>query len=424
MDGNIKQDIDFVDYPLWMESAQKSDAKVVTWVDRDGYRFEASRGMPSKLDMLFLYYIMLESQNHNWDQIVRFSRHQILTACEINTGQKERQRLIQSLEAWRRVSISFSGIFYDDTAYEFLEFGIINNWGVREKDNRFEIKLNTKWIEKIRRSEFFKYISFVQIKQLRSPLALRLYEILVKNLYQKTSWEVDVMKLAGEIPMTEHYLAHITPKVEAAVRRIYDKTDLKVMVRLVKQARGQGTFIFTKKEKAPPPGELFSPPEPPPVRIPLELLEMIPEPWRENAVAEAHKILKTSGEGELKECIARVNKAVDKNPEINSYAGYLRQCHNEKWHQQKSPKEIKAETVAIVLGKSELLRRKAEEKRKAEQASLADKHGLVNRMKSEEPERYAEMEKQAMQNLGLNTIRPGRGMGMKIKFEIFRILEL
>lgn len=390
MNDNIKQDINFLEYPLWMQSSQTADGKVVTWEDREGYKFEASRGVPSKVDMLFLYYIMLESQNNNWDNIVRISRYQILNACGMNPSKEKRDRLIKSLEAWKRVTISFSGTFYSGTGYEFLEFGIINDWGIRESDKKLEIELNRKWIEKIKQSEFFKYLSFGQMKQLRSPLALRLYEILSKTFYKRLTWEIDVFKLAEKIPMAEKYIAHIIPKIEAATKRIREKTDLDITVKVVKQERGQGKFIFTKKEKKvksevkessyellppaplpePQPSVLKTPqltqPQPPtpPPSFPIEILNLIPEEWRDNALSEAERIWKLSGEETLKRCIQKINHSIKKGTEIGSYGGYLRRCYDEKWYEHKSAEEIKAEKAALAHQKAELLRQKEKEERR------------------------------------------------------------
>ncbi len=422
MSDNIKQDINFLEYPLWMQSAKKADNRVVTWEDRDGYRFEASRGVPSKVDILFLYYLMLESQNNNWNQIVRVSRYQILKACGMNVGRKERERLIQSLEAWKRVTISFSGTFYNGTGYEFIEFGIVDKWSIREEDKQLEIRLSPEWIEKIRQSEFFKYVSFAQMKQLRSPLALRLYEILVKTLYQRTSWEIDALKLAVKIPMVEKYFTDIRPKIEAATRRISDKTDLNVKVKIVKQGRGKGKFIFTKKSKPAPLGELFPPPETPPAEIPLEILEMIPEEWRENAIAQANEIFKAAGEGELKACIEKINQAIKKGTEINSYGGYLRRCHDEKWHKQKNPKVIKSEKEAIVREKSDLKRIQLEVEKQEEQSTLKANYEALDRLQTEEPEKYAQLEKKAADALELNLNKPGIGGKMKITRQMFKLM--
>ncbi len=246
MDENVKQDINFLEYPIWMQSHRKPNKTLTMWEDRDGYTFEASRGVPGKVDMLFMYYFLLECQNQNWADKLCLSRYKILKECGMNIGNTEKKRLIASLEAWKRVTVSFSGTFYTGVSYDYMEFGIVDDWCIREEDNRLEIRLNQKWIEKIKGSEFFKYVSFTQMRSLRSPLALRLYELLVKTFYQRSKWEIDVLKLAGKIPMSERYFSDIVPKIEAATKRIRENTDLRIFVETVKTTRGEGKFIFTK----------------------------------------------------------------------------------------------------------------------------------------------------------------------------------
>lgn len=69
---------------------------------------------------------------------------------------------------------------------------------------------------------------------------------------------------------------------------------------------------------------------------------------------------------------------------------------------------------------------KAQQKRKEqdEQQILRKKHAALNFIKEEEPEEYEELKQLAADNLGLDVNKPGVGGRMKIKFEIFRILEL
>lgn len=371
-----------------MQSAQVASDTVVRWEDRDGYHFEASRGVPSKVDMLFLYYIMLESQNNNWNTVVSCSRYKILNACGMSPSKEKRDRLIRSLEAWKRVTVSFSGTFYTGTGYKFLEFGIINDWGVREKDNYLEIELNKKWIEKIKQSEFFKYLSFEHMKRLRSPLALRLYEILVKTFYKRDVWEIDVLKLAEKIPMAEKYFADVVPKIEAATKRIKEKTELNITVKVIKHSRGQGKFIFTKKEKKGKPEakesscELLSLPEPPqsvlktpqpqlklpppsepPPSLTIEIINLIPEEWRDSVIDEVNRIYAESDADTIKRCIEKVNISLNKGTELSSYGGYLRRCYDEKWYNQKSASQIKADKQALESQKVALLRKKENEER-------------------------------------------------------------
>lgn len=381
METEFKQDINFLEHPLWMQK-ERNNSEISKFTDIDGYTFEASGGVPSKVDILFLYYMLLISQHKNWSYKLVFSRYEILNACGISISKQNYDRLEESLYKWKRITISFSGTFYTGVKYSTLEFGIINDWGFREDDQRIEIHFNEKWLEKIKASEFYKFISFNHMKELRSPLALRLYEILVKTFYKRDVWEIDVLKLAAKIPMAEKYFADVVPKIEAATKRIREKTDLNIALKVIKQSRGQGKFIFTKKEnkvkieaKESSCELLLPPPEPPPSvlktpqltqtqpSIPIEILHLIPEEWRDNALSEAERILKVSGGEILKRCIQKINYSIKKGTEIGSYGGYLRRCYDEKWYEHKSAEEIKAEKAVIARQKADSLRKKEHEER-------------------------------------------------------------
>ena len=244
----IKQDINFLEYPLW-QIGKKDIDEVYRWTDRDGYGFEARKGVSNKVDILFLYYFMLKAQNDNWNNTLVLTRYEILKACGITPCKDKHKRLEESLEKWINFEIFFSGLFCDDVTYEKLSFGVINGWELREEDKKLEITFNENWILKIKRSVFFKYIDFEEIRKIKTPLAFRLYEILCENLHDQKLWEIDILKLAEKIPMAEKQTSHIIPRIESATKRIRDKTRLNVLIITVKQGRNKGAFIFKKLPK-------------------------------------------------------------------------------------------------------------------------------------------------------------------------------
>mgnify|MGYP001767355289 CR=1 FL=1 len=382
MNNQIKQDINFLEHPLWLQSESSK------MTDIEGYTYEAAGGVPSKVDVIFLYYFLLKAQEQNWPQTLILSRYEILKACDITPSKKKYDRIEESLYKWRRVHVSFAGTFYTGKVYSFMEFGIVDYYGFSETDKKIEVRLSPEWLTKIRESEFFKYISFSHMKHLRSPLALRLYEILGKTFYKRNTWEIDILKLAAKIPMAEKYIAHIIPKIEAATKRIRDKTDLDITVKVVKQDRGQGKFIFTKKEKKGKPEakesscELLSLPEPPqsvlktpqpqlklpppsepPPSLTIEIINLIPEEWRDSVIDEVNRIYAESDADTIKRCIEKVNISLNKGTELSSYGGYLRRCYDEKWYNQKSASQIKADKQALESQKVALLRKKENEER-------------------------------------------------------------
>jgi len=242
---NIKQDINFLDRPLWIPiKGNKTHQKYVLQIGN--YTFESYMGAPNKFDMMILYYLLLQSQENRYNQYVKnISFYQILKGCNIHQTKKTKERLIESLERWKRVIISFQGVFFDNKEYKSANFNIINEWW--NYDNKYiTIEFGKSWIETIKKSNFFKYISFTEMKHLRSPVSIRLYEILSKSFYKRNEWKIGVQKLSQKIPLQESYYSTIKRKIESGINTINRKTDLNINVETHKTKKNDGVFTFKK----------------------------------------------------------------------------------------------------------------------------------------------------------------------------------
>ena len=71
----IKQDINFLDKPLWFQTDKSSGDKKFTWKDIDGYVYCAGYKLPEKMDILFLLYILLKAQQAGYQQKMSFTRY-------------------------------------------------------------------------------------------------------------------------------------------------------------------------------------------------------------------------------------------------------------------------------------------------------------------------------------------------------------
>ncbi len=242
--GLVKQDINFHEYPIWFQNVRQGEGLI--WKDREGFIYRTGYKVPTKTDVIFLYYLMLYSQKHEWTDELTLSQRSILKGCGIEPGKRWADRLKDSLERWEHVGIKFEGTFYNGVGYQTLHFGIIDAWGIEEETKKLWIRFSPEWLLKIKESNFFKYLDFNQIKTLRSPLTLRLYEILIKSFQSRDIWEIDALKLAAKIPMAEKYAADIIPKIQASTNRINEKTSLKLALNVVRIKRGYAKFIFRK----------------------------------------------------------------------------------------------------------------------------------------------------------------------------------
>jgi hypothetical protein len=242
----VKQDINFCEYPIWFQNPEQSEGLV--WKDQKGYIYRAGFKAPTKSDVIFLYYLMLQIQKGNWKDTILTTPYRIIVDCGLAKSKYWRERLRESLKRWENVRIEFNGLFYNGIEYQTLSFGIIDSWGIEEKTKKLWIRFSLEWLLKIKESNFFKYLDFEQIKTLRSPVAIRLYEILIKSFQGRDVWEIDALKLAAKIPMAEKYVSDVIPKIKAAVNRINDKTSIELTLRVRRPKRGQAIFVFRKQK--------------------------------------------------------------------------------------------------------------------------------------------------------------------------------
>ena len=244
--------MNFLEYALWFQdkySADKTDSKFV-WQDREGFIYKAEYKPPVRIDTLFLLYVLSKSQRDDWKGTVETSRFDVIKGCGIAANKYWYKRLEESLQRWMSVKVEFQGTFYDGKKYQTMHFGIIDSWSIHADSKLLTIRFSPEWLTRIQHSNYFKLLDFEQIKQLRSPLATRLYEILVKTFQNRTVWQIGALKLATKIPMNEQYPAHIVPKIQTAIRRINEKTELQLRLEVKRPERGKALLIFHKVQNA------------------------------------------------------------------------------------------------------------------------------------------------------------------------------
>jgi len=247
----VKQDLNFLEYPIWLID-DRVEPGVFTWKDRDGFTFESRYRPPSKSDLLFLMFLLAKSQKNKWAGMIFFTKYELLKGCNIAANKQWYARVEDSLKRWEFTRLIFEGSFYDGKEYKTLHFGIIDSWGVEEDSQRVWVSFNPIWLTKIQSSTFFKMLNFNIMKELRSPLAVRLYEILIKNFQGRNIWKCDAMKLALKIPLKEKYASQVVKKIIPAVNRVNSFVDFLIKVTVEEPTRGKATIIFEKTEKESP----------------------------------------------------------------------------------------------------------------------------------------------------------------------------
>jgi hypothetical protein len=144
------------------------------------------------------------------------------------------------------VGIKFKGKFYDGHSYHSINFGVIDTWSIHEKTKELKVIFSPSFIKMMLGKGFFKYVNFSEFKQLRSSLATRLYEILIKSYHGRDTWSIEASLLAKKIPMKERYPAHIIPKIRTAVSRINRSTSVQFEFSTQIGEKGQSLLVFRK----------------------------------------------------------------------------------------------------------------------------------------------------------------------------------
>lgn len=246
----VRHNINFLEYPIWFQDERLAEKRIegMTWKDLDGFEYRAGYKMPTKTDAIFLLYLLLQCQNANYAQEITLTRYQVLKDCDLHPTSEWYDRLKDSLERWKMVGIKFEGTFYDGNNYKVINFGVIDSWSLHEETKKLNVTFSPAFIKMMLGKGFFKYINFNEFKQLRSPLASRLYEILIKSYQGRDEWEIDALLLAQKIPMAEHFPAHIVAKIRRAVDRINRSTDLRFAFSTRRSAKdGKKTILVFKK---------------------------------------------------------------------------------------------------------------------------------------------------------------------------------
>jgi len=396
----FKQDINMLEYPLWMQD-EKLPSKIpedkgFIWQDREGYVYRCGYKVPTKLDFIYLMYLLYRSQQEGWKEEIELSRYEILKSCGyISCRPADYERLEDSLERWKMVGIKFQGTFYDGKKYIALSFGVIDTWKIDERTKRLRIRFNREWLTRIKKSSYFKYLNFDQIRALRSPLAMRLYEILVKSFQARQEWSIDARRLAQKIPMKEKAVAHIIPKIKAAVNRINDNTSLKILLVIDRPRRGQAIFTFRRlSDSFEGPTIIEKTGQGNWEEVIMRLLRLVPSEHRAKKTIQQmiSQFLRIHGEEYVKRNILYTNEKVRQPRGYRTFLDKaLRHDWALGWWEDQVFKKRKKQSTKLEENREEFyLREKVEDL--LQKLSDKEKHKLEEQAREELPKNLREME--------------------------------
>jgi len=226
----IKQDINFLDKPLWFQD-MRHDGFGFVWTDIEGYEYRTGHRPPDKVDIIILLYLLMEAQKQNYTDTIETTRHEILKKCGFSiTDSRYYERVEESPERWKNVAIKFHGTFYDNREYITIGFGIIDDYEINRETRKVTINFNEKWLLKIKESVFFKYLNFEYYKALKRPLSRRLYELLCKTFKGRNEWSVGLAKLGTKLTLSGREVSYREGK-EIKTRKAVFASDVLVALK-------------------------------------------------------------------------------------------------------------------------------------------------------------------------------------------------
>jgi hypothetical protein len=148
----IKEDINFLEYPIWVLSDANNQKEFVIEKENGSYKISTSHRLPTRIDKILLYYFLAEAMASD-NRIVRMTKYKILKETFNSRSKVYYKKLMDSLERWLHVSIVFNGSFFSDGNYKSRGFHILS---YKEDDEGLEITIDDQFFEQMKNSGYFK----------------------------------------------------------------------------------------------------------------------------------------------------------------------------------------------------------------------------------------------------------------------------
>lgn len=230
----IKEDINFLEFPIWIIAKRTAKKQIIIEKNNGIYKISTSLdSLPCRVDKLILYYFLWklwkESKFKSTKTIaIRYQAAIDIFDLNYKPSNHHYKKIMDSLEKWTNVNISFKGIFYEGDSYTTRFFGIIDDVILDENTKKLYIKFNEQYIKQLEETKFYKYIDYNEYKKLKRPVSARLYEILIKTFKDRNIWQIAIIKLAEKLTLSEIFASQILKKLTPAITEININTELHI----------------------------------------------------------------------------------------------------------------------------------------------------------------------------------------------------
>ncbi len=258
---------------------------------------------------------------------------------------------------------------------------------------------------------------------LSSKYSIRLYELLkqYQNLERRFFGIKDFRKHLYIDPEKYSRFDNFKARIlDASKDDINANTDIRIGYTLKKTGREVSGIEFTIERQSPQ-REFFQPEENKP---PQTIIDLIPQEHRKSCQVLCQQIFNREGTGGLKFYIGKCNAR--KQMPNGSYSGYLKTVFVMDLYadvKDALKAKVSAEKEAHEANQRALeAQKKQKMQTQEEQTALKAQHEVLDRLQTEDPERYVQLEQQTADALRLNLNKPGTGDKMKLKFKMFELM--
>lgn len=195
---------------------KKKLSEIIRHRDVVFYEMKSAHGLPTRFDrivLIFLLQKLLQNEVHNYSLII--TRYEIAKNVydHIKSFSKQKyDRIMLALKRWESMSIQFEQLMRENIQNNTTYYSIIDSVNLDPETHKLIIRFNQYYVDQIQNFTVFKETDakthkriFSEYKKLARPIAVRLYEILMRHLFNQYLWCIDIHDLKILLTVDAHY---------------------------------------------------------------------------------------------------------------------------------------------------------------------------------------------------------------------------
>lgn len=301
-DLDIKQDLNFFEYPMFIASkkACRKEGSNYVFDLMPGYKMKCSEGIPNFYDWLLLLVCLQEVINNNDTKGFMMSKNKLAEKAGRKSSGQLNKKTVEAFKKWKHTTIVYDGTFNVRKKKEgggfFSDkvsavFSPVDFMSEHKDKKRLYIRLGFEYVKLSQETMYYRYLPFDRYRLFKNPVAARLFDILVKSFQKSSKFKIGYKKMAAKMTLDpSEYPARIKTRLDTAMKAVNTVSKKKYSLDLVSSKKALGKkkdlFIFKlidedskSNDKDVTPDEPKKTPKLPKrsdVMVPQSLLDMLP----------------------------------------------------------------------------------------------------------------------------------------------------